>query len=484
VELILIPILTGILAAFSGKWSKWISLAGGLAALILTLRILAGFQQGSGDFQFVFDTKWFSSAIHFKTGVDGISLILLLLTNILAPMIVLAAANKANADKPALFALIVAMQGALNGVFLALDGIMFYIFWELALIPVYFISAMWGEGDKFRTTLKFFIYTFIGSLAMLASLIYLYLKIPAAGSFDYMALVNVGLSEKEAIWVGSGLLLAFAVKIPLLPLHSWQPDTYTEAPAAGTMLLSAIMLKMGLYGLIRWFFPLVPEAIGIYAPLIVCAGVLGVVYGAIIAIRQNDMKRLVAFSSLSHVGLIAAGIATLSAEGIEGGILQMFSHGINVFGLFLAIDIIQGRAGTRKLSELGGIARQAPVFAAAFLIVVLAATAVPFTNGFPGELLLLKSVFSYQAVWGVFAGLTIIFCAVYMLRMYQFSMLGKETGGIYMFPDLNYREMLLFGVAIALILSFGVFPQWILELCAPAVKKTMDIIENTVGVLP
>jgi NADH-quinone oxidoreductase subunit M len=206
-----------------------------------------------------------------------------------------------------------------------------------------------------------------------------------------------------------------------------------------------------------------------------------VLYGALIAIRQNDMKRLVAFSSLSHVGLIAAGIATLSIEGIQGGLLQMFNHGVNVFGLFLAIDIIQGRAGTRNLDQLGGIARQAPKFAVVFLLIVLATSAVPFTNGFPGELLLLKAVFSKNAVWGVFAGLTIILCAVYMLRMFQFSMLGKEKNGIYLFPDLDMRELLMFAILVVLVIGVGVYPQWLLDICGPSVEKTLEIIKNTVG---
>jgi len=437
---------------------------------------------GNGEFQMIWDRIWFSSAIHFKTGIDGITMIMLLLTNVLGVLILASAINKTNRN-PVLFALIVGMQGALNGVFLAMDGIMFYIFWELALIPIYFICAMWGEGNRFATTLKFFIYTFIGSLAMLASLIYLYNKMPAGGTFDYKALLAVNLTETEAIWVGAGILLAFAVKIPLLPLHSWQPDTYTEAPTAGSMLLSAIMLKMGLYGLIRWFFPIVPEAVLFYIPLIIGAGIIGVLYGAIIAIRQTDMKRLVAFSSLSHVGLIAAGIATLTMEGMQGAILQMFSHGINIFGLFFAIDIIQRRAGTRELGSIGGIAKQAPRFAALFLIVVLGATAVPFTNGFPGELLLLKSVFNYHTVWGICAGLTIIFCAVYMLRMYQMSMLGKEKGDVYLFPDLALRELGLMGITVAMVIGIGIYPQWILDICGPSVHKTILTIQDTVGVL-
>jgi NADH-quinone oxidoreductase subunit M len=249
------------------------------------------------------------------------------------------------------------------------------------------------------------------------------------------------------------------------------------------MLLSAIMLKMGLYGLIRWFFPLVPEAYHIYAPIIMGAAVAGVLYGAIIAIRQQDMKRLIAFSSLSHVGLIAAGIATLNYTGVQGALIQMFNHGINVLGLFLVVDVIQQRTGTRDLGQLGGIAKQAPLFAVAFMIVMLATSAVPFTNGFPGELLLLKGIFTANAVWGVFAGLTIILCAVYMFRMYQFSMFGTEKNGVYLFPDLNMREILVFGVLVALIIGIGVFPQWMLDLTGPSVKKTLEIIENTVGVI-
>ncbi len=480
-ELILIPIIAGLLAAFGGKQARWLALLGSLATLAIVVIRLNGFNP-DGSFNYVFDKAWFSSSIHFKIGIDGITMVMLLLTNILSPLVLLVAANnKSNLDKATLFALIVGMQGALNGVFLAMDGLMFYIFWELALIPVYFIAAMWGEGDRFRTTLKFFIYTFIGSLAMLASLIFLYSKTPDLGSFDYQALLDVQLSRAEAIWVGAGILLAFAVKIPLLPLHSWQPDTYTEAPTSGTMLLSGIMLKMGLYGLIRWFFPLVPEAMDLFAPIIIIVGVLGVLYGALIAIRQNDMKRLIAFSSLSHVGLIAAGIATLTVDGISGAVLQMFNHGVNVVGLFFAIEVIQSRAGTRDLGQLGGIAKQAPVFAVAFLLLVFGTTAVPFTNGFPGELLLLKSVFSKSIIWGILAGITIILCAVYMLRMYQFSMLGKPKSGIYLFPDLNWNEKIIFAVLVILVIAIGVFPQWMIELCGPSVKKTLSLFVNATG---
>lgn len=478
-ELILIPIVTAVLSAWAGKWSRWIALAGSLITGFVLLYFFLNFNPEAGV-QWQWNRVWFSSAIHFHTGIDGISMILLLLTNILAPLILLSAFNKKE-DIPLLFALIIGMQGALNGVFVARDGLMFYIFWELALIPIYFIAGLWGDGDRFKTTLRFFIYTFIGSLAMLASLIYLFSKTPDASSFSYESLVAVQLSAKEAFWVGLGLLLAFAVKIPLMPLHGWQPSTYTEAPASGTMLLSGIMLKMGLYGLLRWFMPMVPEALPIFVPVIVAAGITGVIYGALIAIRQNDMKRIVAYSSLSHVGLIAAGIAVAGETGIQGGILQMFSHGVNAVGLFLAVDIIERRNQTRLLDNLGGMAGQSRAFAVLFLIIVLGATAVPFTNGFPGELLLLKSVFGYHPIWGVLAGITIILCAVYMLRMYQFSMFGEAKGTS--FPSLQWHEWIALGGIVILVLLFGLFPQKLMDISAPAVKNLLLLIQNTKEVI-
>lgn len=478
-ELIFIPIITAFIAAWTGKWSRWIALLGSVISGVFLLYFFMHFNPDAGV-QWQWNKPWFSSAIHFHTGMDGISMVLLILTNLLCPLILLSAFHKKE-DHALLFALIVGMQGALNGVFVAQDGLMFYIFWELALIPVYFIAGLWGEGNRFKTTLRFFIYTFIGSLAMLASLIYLFSKVPDHTSFSYEMLVSVPLSSTEAFWVGAGLLLAFAVKIPIMPFHGWQPATYTEAPAVGSMLLSGIMLKMGLYGLLRWFMPLVPESLPTFIPLIIGAGVVGIIYAALIAIRQNDMKRIVAYSSLSHVGLIAAGIAVAGETGIQGGILQMFSHGVNAVGLFLAIDIIERRNNTRLLDSLGGIAAQSRAFAVFFLIIVLGATAVPFTNGFPGELLLLKTVFSYHSIWGIVAGITIILCAVYMLRMYQFSMFGESKGTV--FTPLAWHEWVSLSGIVLLIVFFGLFPQLIMDISAPAVKQLLILIQNMRGVI-
>ena len=429
-----------------------------------------------GNWQTVYDMPWFSNGIHFTLGIDGITGLLLLLTNLLAPIIILSI----QSDKQkSLLPLILFMQAALNGVFMAKDGLMFYVFWELALIPIYFICLLYSSKDAYKTTIKFFIYTFIGSLAMLASLIYLYLK-TENHSFAYDELLSVQLNHVESIWVGAGFLFAFAVKIPIFPFHSWQANTYTFAPAQGSMLLSGIMLKMGLYGLIRWYMPIAAESISFYQPIIVLLSVIGVLYGAIIAIRQNDLKRLIAFSSLSHVGLIAAGFFTMTEIGLQGGILQMFVHGINVVALFYVVELIEKHAGSRELSSLGGIAKYNRLFAAVYLIIVLGTTAVPFTNGFPGEFMLLKGVFDYNTVTGVFAAITIILCAVYMLRMYQFSMLGESKGE---FKSIGLAQLWPLIILVALIVIIGISPMLVLDKINPAVQKIMLEISNSKGVL-
>ncbi len=424
----------------------------------------------------VYDMPWFSNGIHFTIGIDGLTGLMLLLTNLLAPIIILSIQND---KQKSLLPLILFMQAALNGVFMAKDGLMFYIFWELALVPIYFICLLYSSKDAFKTTIKFFIYTFVGSLAMLASLIYLYLK-TENHSFAYDELLAVQLNHTESIWVGAGFLFAFAVKIPIFPFHSWQANTYTFAPAQGSMLLSGIMLKMGLYGLLRWYMPVAAESISFFQPIIVLLSVIGVLYGAVIAMRQNDLKRLIAFSSLSHVGLIAAGFFTLSEIGIQGGILQMFVHGINVVALFYVVELIEKHAGSRELSSLGGIAKYNRLFAAVYLIIVLGTTAVPFTNGFPGEFMLLKSVFDYHTITGVFAAITIILCAVYMLRMYQFSMLGETKGD---FAPISIKQIWPLLILVAIIIIIGISPMLILDKINPAVQKIMLEISNSKGVL-
>lgn len=479
-ELIIIPLAGALLSWLGKNLNRQLSLLSALATLALNLFWLSAFKT-DGSLQFEHNLLWMSEGIRFHTAVDGLGMLLLLLTNILIPVILLSRWNMDEQQNRHLLPLVLLMQAALNGVFTAANGLLFYVFWELALIPVYFICAKWGEEDKIRVTLKFFIYTFLGSVFMLAALLFLYWKTPGSHSFEWTELVAVNLSEQEAWWVGAGLLLAFLIKIPVFPFHTWQADTYTVSPAAGTMLLSGIMLKMGFFGMLRWYLPMVPEALHSQMPIVAVLSVIGVVYGGIIALRQNDLKRLVAYSSFSHVGLIAAGICSMSLNGFQGAAIQMFNHGLNIVALFFAISIIERRMNSRSMNQLRGIASVSRPFAVLFMIAVLGTVAVPLTNGFPGELLLLQSVFAWDALLGVIAGLTIIFCAAYMLRMYQFSMFGKSEQELSGFSALTTPEWMGMGLLAAMILILGVYPQPLLDLTHASMNQLFELIQERIA---
>lgn len=476
--LILIPFVSSLFLLLARPAaSRSIALAASLANLAVTLFALTGFN-GDGSFNHEFSVPWVSGAgIHFRLGMDGISMLMVLLSNLLAPLIILSSDGEKYRPEARYFGLLLMMLGALNGVFMALDGLLFYVFYELALIPIYFICAIWGGDNRIRVTLKFFIYTFIGSLFMLVALIYMYLQTPGTHSFLWEDLVNVQLSSSAAWWVALAFFLAFAVKMPLFPFHTWQPDTYTTAPTGGTMLLAGIMLKMGTYGVIRWMVPLAPESLHDLTPIFMGLAVFGIVYASIIAIKQSDLKRLIAYSSIAHVGLIAAGIFAWNKIGVQGSLIQMLNHGINVVGLFYVVELLERRLGTRSLSEMGGIAKNAPHFAALFMIIMLGAVAVPLTNGFPGEFLLLNGVWNYNPWLGAIAGLTIIFGAVYMLRAYGLVMFGPANEATLQFEDLNTREWVVLGAVALMVVAFGFFPQWILNITDGSVNRILGAVQ-------
>jgi len=456
--------------------SRHLALAAALANLAATAYCLCcDYSQGMNC---TFSVPWVASAgISFSLGMDGITLIMLVLTNLLAPLIILSSWGRTFENEPRYYGLILLMLGALNGVFLAEDGLLFYVFYELALIPIYFICAIWGGQDRIRVTLKFFIYTFVGSLFMLVALLWVYLQTPGNHSFAWADLVAVQLTPMQAHWVLLGFFLAFAVKMPVFPFHTWQPDTYVTSPTAGTMLLSGIMLKMGAYGMIRWMIPLAPEAMHILNPIFISLAVFGILYASIIAVKQSDIKRLVAYSSIAHVGLIAAGILAWNKAGVQGGVIQMLNHGINVVGLFFIVDLLERRLGTRSMSDMGGIAKSAPKFATLFMIIVLGSVAVPLTNGFPGEFLLLNGVWNYNFWLGVLAGLTIIFGAVYMLRAYGLVIFGETKPETANFEDVNTREFLILGIIAGLVIVLGFFPQSILGLSDMSVDRILRAVQ-------
>jgi NADH-quinone oxidoreductase subunit M len=481
--LIFFPLLAAIATLFAKENAKRVALGAAVIEFLLSVWMTIQFNPQGGT-QFGLNYWWVSSlGISFKVGMDGISLLLVLLTTFLVPIIILSSFSHNYKNASFFYSLILLMQMALVGVFVALDGFLFYVFWELALIPIYLICLLWGGKDRVRITLKFFIYTLTGSLLMLVGLIYLYLQTPGNHTFDINALYALRLSASEQTWVFWAFFLAFAIKMPLFPFHSWQPDTYTDSPTPGTMLLSGIMLKMGIYGLIRWLLPLVPVGAAEWGTTAMVLSIIGIVYASCIALVQKDFKRLIAYSSIAHVGLIAAGTFSLTIQGLQGGMIQMLSHGINVVGLFFIADMIMTRTNTRAISELGGIRNVAPVFATFFMIILLATVALPLTNGFIGEFLLITGIYQYNAWMAAVAGLTIILGAVYMLVSYQKMVLGEKNKLTELFADLTQSEKTVLIPLIIMIFWIGVYPKPFLDIAEPSVKTLLTIVQGAGGII-
>ncbi len=482
--LILFPLAASLLLVFSGKeTAKKPAFLISLIELAFTFYAYYLIRMEPASSALSFNTPWIASlGINFKLTCDGISMVLVLLTNILVPLIILSSFSKEYKNSNAFYALILFMQMALIGVFTAMDGFLFYIFWELALLPIYFICLLWGGEDRMRITFKFFVYTLAGSLFMLVALIFLYQHTAGpAHSFDINALYAAGnsLEAKPQAFVFWCMFLAFAIKMPIFPFHTWQPETYSTAPAQGTMLLSGIMLKMGTYGLLRWLMPMVPIGIAQWGETAIILSVIGIIYSSCIALVQKDMKRLIAYTSIAHVGLIAAGTMAFNVQGFQGALVQMFSHGINVVGLFFVVDIISSRTHTRDIAQLGGIRNSAPKFAIAFLFILLGSIALPLTNGFIGEFLLLSGLYQYNAWITAIAGLSVILGAVYMLRFYQNSMLGETNALTAPFIDLTSNEKAVLIPLIILVVGLGIYPKPLLDLTGPAVQQLI----NTVNVI-
>ena len=472
-ELLLIPFLFALVSlVVPSNFVRQFSLIGGIVSLVVTIGHLCSFD--TNTFVTILDPSCVTSfGLTCKMGYDGMSLFMVLLTNVITFLIILSNYNRDIASNRSFTALVFFMQLGLLGVFTSFDGLLFYIFWEITLIPVFLIALWYGGKDRKAALVKFFIYTFVGSLAMLLSLMAIK---GHAKSFYYLDLMAVELTAKSAFWIFGGFFLAFAIKIPLFPFHTWQPNTYTSSPMAGTMLLSALMLKMALYGMIRWLIPLAPEALTEMTYPVVVLGIIGVVYSGILAIKQNDIKRLFAFASISHVGLIAAGAILLGHDNWSAVFIQMANHSLVAVGLFLSADIIEQRLGIRTLSDLGGIAKQAPRFAFMFGALVLAAISVPLSSGFIGEFMLLKGIFSYNSCIGFVAGTTLIVGAVYTLRAYQLSMYGAPKATP--FADLTWNEWLTYLIIMVIIVVFGVYPQAIIDFLSPSIDSLLESVKT------
>ena len=480
--LIFLPLAGALIAALLGKsqQAKTVAFIWSLLSLGFTAYLLAGFNNGVADAQYTANYPWLSYfGIRFKAGIDGISMLMVLLTNGLIPLIILSSFKHEYKSPGAFYGLVLFMQSGLLLVFTAFDAFLFYIGWEAALIPIYFICAIWGGENRIKVNIKFFIYTIFGSLIMLLGIIYVYLQTPD-GSYDIQSFYQLALDPATQGWVFWAFFLAFAIKMPVFPFHTWQPDTYTEAPTTGTMLLSAIMLKMGIYGAIRWLIPVAPLGFAQWGPFVLILSIIGIIYASLIAFTQRDIKRLIAYSSIGHVGLIAAGVFVWNTQSLQGAMIQMLNHGINVFGLFFVVDIISRRLNTRDSFQMGGIASAAPQLAIAFLVIVLGTVALPLTNGFIGEFLLLMGIYHYSLWAALISGLTIILGAVYMLRMYQRVMLGTTNADTAVFRDIDGTEKLVLAIVCILIIFIGVYPQSVLQISEATVKSLVDMMDSRI----
>ncbi|MFE3867357.1 NuoM family protein [Flavobacterium sp. LS2P90] len=476
VSLILIILLVGAFATFlaGDKLASKVALFFGLAAAGSTIVLLNHYNLGEN---ISFINRWITQPnISFALKADGLSLAMLLLTTALTPIIIFSSFGNDYKNSKSFYALILFMSFAMAGTFLASDGLLYYIFWELSLIPIYFIALIWGNGDaeeRKKAVVKFFIYTLAGSLFMLVAFVYLYQK---AGSFLLEDLYKLNLTATEQLWIFLAFFLAYAIKIPLIPFHTWQANVYQKAPTVGTMLLSGIMLKMGLYSVIRWQLPLAPLAAKEYMFIFIGLGIAGVIYGSVVALRQKDLKKLLAYSSLAHVGLIAAGTYTLTLDGFRGAVLQMIAHGFVVVGLFFIAEIIFRRYETRSIAEMGGIRAQTPKFTSMFLILVLASVALPTTFNFVGEFTVLYSLSQINIWFAILGGTTIILGAYYMLRMFQHAMLGETNTKI--FADVTFNEGATLVIIIAVLFFFGMYPKPIIDLITPSLEEILTQINR------
>jgi NADH-quinone oxidoreductase subunit M len=440
-------------------WIRRIALAASLAEFLLSLLLLRGFNSAKADYQFPEFLRWISfPPINYHLGVDGISLFLVLLTTFLTPLAILASWQSIETRTKGFFVSLLVLETGMVGVFLALDLFLFFLFWEVMLLPMYFLIGIWGHERRIYAALKFILYTMLGSILMLVAILWLY---SLTGTFDLplvlAALRGSPLTGRVELLLFGAFFLAFAIKVPLFPLHTWLPDAHTEAPTAGSVILAGVMLKMGTYGMLRFCLPLFPGASHRMAPVIAVLAIIGIVYGALVAMVQTDLKRLVAYTSVSHLGFVVLGIFAFNNISIQGAIYQMLNHGVSTGGLFLVVGMLYDRRHTHLISEFGGLATPMPVLSGFFLFICLSSLALPLLNGFIGEFLILIGVFDQHAAWAAWAATGAVLSAVYLLWAYQRVALGEVTvERNRTLPDANRRERLILVATAIVILLMGV----------------------------
>ncbi len=454
-----------------------LALAVSTATFLASIQLLVGFR-ADASMQFVEDVSWIAAfGIRYHLGVDGISLFLVLLTTFLTPIVVLSSWSDVAQKVRAYHAMLLLLETGMLGAFLALDLFLFYVFWELMLIPMILLIGVWGGQRRIYAAVKFILYTMVGSLLMLVAILYLY-KASGSRGFDIELIRQTALSSKEQWWLFAAFGLAFAIKVPLFPLHTWLPDAHVEAPTAGSVILAGVLLKLGTYGFLRFAIPLFPDAAIAFQPLLLALAVIGIIYGALVAMVQEDIKKLVAYSSVSHLGYVMLGLFSFNLEAFSGALYQMLNHGLSTGALFLLVGILYERRHTRQIADYGGIAARVPLYAAAFMLVTLSSIGLPGLNGFVGEFLILAGAFGENRLAAILSTTGVVLGAVYMLWLTQRFLFGPmrhaENQSL---KDLGRREGLLLAPILLLIVWMGVSPRPILDRMEPALRSTLTRVE-------
>jgi NADH-quinone oxidoreductase subunit M len=486
-----LPALTAlvllILPRLSDRNNKILAFVGSLIAFIFSLHLVYHFDAGQGGMQFEESVPWIQTAsftIQHHLGIDGISLFLVVLTTFITPLAILSSWESITKRvKPYLICLLTLETGMI-GVFCALDLVLFYVFWEVMLLPMYFLIGVWGGERRIYAAVKFILYTMVGSLLMLVAIIFLFFA-NGGTSFDLIQITqrlasgDLQLTRPQELWLFLAFFLAFAIKVPLFPFHTWLPDAHVEAPTAGSVILAGVLLKIGTYGLLRFCLPLFPSAAVAAAPLISILAIIGIIYGALVAMVQPDLKKLVAYSSVSHMGLVVLGIFAFTTQGLQGSTVQMLNHGLSTGALFLLVGMVYDRRHTRLISDFGGLAHRSPVYASVFLVVTLSSIGLPGLNGFVGEILVLAGSFARNKTFGTLAALGMVLGAVYMLWMYQRVFLGKlENPANATLSDIGMREKLLLVPIIIMMLWIGVYSAPFLRRMDASLQLVQRRIEN------
>lgn len=457
--------------------AKWAALFFSIATFLVSLPLFTSFNKATYQMQFVEKHAWIQAwNINYHLGLDGISILFVLLSTLVTILCVLISWNSVKMKSKEFFISILIVESAMIGVFCSLDFFLFYIFWEAMLIPMYLLIGVWGGPNRIYAAVKFFLYTLVGSVLMLVGIITLYLY--AGRNFDILALSKLILPYDMQFWLFWAFFAAFAVKVPMFPVHTWLPDAHSEAPTAGSVILAAVLIKMGAYGFLRFSLPMLPEASRAMTPVMIALSVIAIIYGGIICLAQTDLKRLIAYSSVSHMGFVTLGIFALNVQGMEGGIIQMLNHGIVTGGLFLGVGAIYDRTHTRQIADYGGVASVMPVYSAIFIIFTFAAIGLPATNGFVGEFLILLGGFKANQWAGVLSTSGVIIGAGYMLWLYQrvfFMETGPKVAGL---TDINGRELAALLPMVALIFWIGVTPGDFLGFIHESVRHLLERVND------